>query len=82
VILLTPRGKKFTQKIAARLAKEKQLVFVCGRYEGVDERVAKKMVDLDLSVGEYDLMGGEVAAMAVIETVARLIPGVIGKRGF
>jgi len=82
VILLTPRGKKFSQKMAVKLAKEQRLVFVCGRYEGVDERVAKKMADLELSVGDYDLMGGEVAAMAIIETVARLIPGVIGKPGF
>lgn len=81
-ILLTPRGKKFNQKMAQKLAKSKQLVFICGRYEGVDERVAKKMADVELSVGDYDLMGGEVAAMAVIETVARLIPGVIGKPGF
>lgn len=82
VILLTPRGKKFDQKLAAKLAKEKKLVFVCGRYEGVDERVAKKMVDLELSIGDFDLMGGEVPAMAIIETVSRLIPGVIGKPGF
>lgn len=82
IILLTPRGKVFNQKMAARLAKFKKLVFVCGRYEGVDERVAKKMADLELSIGDFDLMGGEVAAMAVIETVSRLIPGVIGKPGF
>jgi tRNA (guanine37-N1)-methyltransferase len=82
IILLTPRGKIFDQKMAVKLAKEKKLVFVCGRYEGVDERVAKHMANLELSVGDYDLMGGEVAAMAVIETVSRLIPGVIGKPGF
>jgi tRNA (guanine37-N1)-methyltransferase len=75
-------GKKFDQKMAVKLAKEKRLVFICGRYEGVDERVAKKMADLELSIGDFDLMGGEVAAMAVIETVSRLIPGVIGKPGF
>ena len=82
VILLSPRGKKFDQKMAAKLAREKKLVFVCGRYEGVDERVAKKMSDLELSIGDFDLMGGEVAAMAIIETVSRLVPRVIGKPGF
>lgn len=82
VIMFTPRGKKFTQAVAAKLAKEKRLIFVCGRYEGVDERVAAKLCDMELSIGDYDLMGGEVAAMVVIETVARLIPGVIGRDGF
>ena len=82
IILPTPRGKKFDQKFAGKLAKEKKLVFVCGRYEGVDERVAKYMADYELSIGDYDLMGGEVAAMAIIETIARLVPGVIGRPGF
>jgi tRNA (guanine37-N1)-methyltransferase len=82
IILLTPRGKAFNQAMAVKLAKEKKLVFICGRYEGVDERVAKHMADMELSIGDYDLMGGEVAAMAVIETVSRLIKGVIGRAGF
>ena len=82
VIMLTPRGKKFTQTLAAKLAKEQRLIFVCGRYEGIDERVAAKMCDIELSIGDYDLMGGEVPAMVIIETVARLIPGVIGRAGF
>ena len=82
IILLTPRGKRFDQKIAARLSQEKKLVFICGRYEGIDERVAKHMANVELSIGDYDLMGGEIAAMVIIETVSRLIPGVIGKPGF
>jgi len=79
VILFTPRGKKFTQQIAYRLSKLNQIIMICGRYEGVDERVAKYIADLELSIGDYDLMGGELPAMVVIETVARLIPGVLGK---
>jgi tRNA (guanine37-N1)-methyltransferase len=82
VILFTPRGKKFTQQMAYKLSKEKQLIFVCGRYEGVDERVAKNLADLEISIGDYDLMGGELPAMVVIETMARLIPGLLGKPEF
>ncbi len=81
VVLFTPRGKKFSQKIAYDLSKEKQIIFICGRYEGVDERVAKNIADIELSIGDYVLMGGEIPAMAVIETVTRLIPGAIGKEG-
>ena len=81
-ILFTPRGKKFTQQKAFELASYDQLIFICGRYEGVDERIAKYIADEQLSIGDYVLMGGEVAAMAVIETVSRLIPGVIGKPEF
>ena len=81
VILFTPRGKKFNQKIASQLSKSDQLIFICGRYEGVDQRVAK-IADLELSIGDYVLMGGEIPALAVIETVSRLIPGVIGKDQF
>ncbi|MFH1451501.1 MAG: tRNA (guanosine(37)-N1)-methyltransferase TrmD [bacterium] len=79
VILFSPRGKKFDQKMAYRLSKYKQIVFICGRYEGVDERVAKYIANEEVSLGDYVLMGGEVATMAVIETVSRLIPGIIGK---
>ena len=78
-ILFTPRGRKFDQKIAYRFSKLDQLILICGRYEGVDERVAKHIADIELSIGDYDLMGGELPAMVVIETVARLIPGVIGR---
>jgi tRNA (guanine37-N1)-methyltransferase len=79
VILFTPRGKKFTQKMAAQFSKLDQLIFICGRYEGVDERVAKNIADVELSIGDYVLMGGEIPAMAVVESVARLIPGVLSK---
>ncbi len=82
IILFTPRGRKFTQKKAYEYAKLEQLIMICGRYEGVDERVAKYIADEEISIGDYVLMGGEIAAMAVIETVARLIPGVVGKPEF
>lgn len=79
VILFTPRGKKFNQKMAYQFGKLDQLILICGRYEGVDERVAKRIADIELSIGDYDLMGGELPAMIVIETIARLVPGVLGK---
>jgi len=79
IILFTPRGKKFNQKIAYSFSQLNQLILICGRYEGVDERVAKYIADMELSIGDYDLMGGELPAMILIETVARLIPGVLGK---
>jgi tRNA (guanine37-N1)-methyltransferase len=79
VILFSPRGKKFNQKIAYQLSKLDQVIFICGRYEGVDERVSKNIADMELSVGDFVLMGGEIPAMAVIETISRLVPGVISK---
>ena len=79
IILFTPRGKKFNQKLAYNLSKIDEIIMICGRYEGVDERVAKHIADMELSIGDYDLMGGELPAMVVIETVSRLIPGVLGK---
>jgi len=79
VILFTPRGKRFNQKMATEFSKMNQLIMICGRYEGVDERVAKYIVDENISIGNFVLMGGEVAAMAIIESIARLIPGVLGK---
>jgi len=79
VILFTPRGKKFNQKIAYSLSQLDQLILICGRYEGIDERVAKNIADIELSMGDYVLMGGELPALTLIETVTRLIPGVIGK---
>ena len=82
VILFTPRGRKFNQRTANKLAKFDQLILICGRYEGVDERVSKKIADMELSIGDYVLMGGEIPAMVVIETVSRLIPNVIGKKDF
>lgn len=79
VILFTPRGKKFNQRMAYQFSKLDNLIMICGRYEGVDERVAKYISDEMISMGDYDLMGGELPAMIVVETVARLIPGVLGK---
>ena len=77
VILLSPQGKLFEQAEAARLAREEEIVLVCGRYEGVDERV-KAFVGEELSIGDYTLSGGELPALVVIDTIARLIPGVLG----
>lgn len=82
VILFTPRGKKFNQQMAYKLSKLDRIIFICGRYEGVDERVAKKIANLELSIGDYDLMGGELPALVVIETISRLIPGLLGKPEF
>jgi tRNA (guanine37-N1)-methyltransferase len=79
IILFTPRGEKFTQKMANKLAKLDQIIFICGRYEGVDQRVAEKIADMEISIGDYDLMGGELPAMVCIETISRLVPGVLGK---
>jgi tRNA (guanine37-N1)-methyltransferase len=81
-ILFTPRGKKFTQTRAYEYSKLDRLIMICGRYEGIDERVGKYIADEQISIGDYDLMGGELPAMIVTETVARLIPGVIGKEEF
>lgn len=78
VILFTPRGDEFKQQTAFQFSKLNQIIMICGRYEGVDERVAKYVADEHLSIGNYVLMGGEVPAMVVVEAVSRLIPGVIG----
>lgn len=78
VILLTPQGQLFDQSIARDLGKLEQIVLVCGRYEGVDERVRSRCVDMELSVGDYILTGGELPAMIIVEAVSRLIPGVLG----
>lgn len=78
-VLLSAKGVNFDQKKAVDYSeKNKHLILICGRYEGVDERVAENLVDEELSIGEYILSGGEVPAMAVIDSVARLIPGVLG----
>jgi tRNA (guanine37-N1)-methyltransferase len=79
-ILLTARGSRFTQEVARRLAAAPSLVLVCGRYEGIDERITG-FVDEQLAIGDYVLSGGEAAAAVVIDAVARLIPGVIGNEG-
>jgi tRNA (guanine37-N1)-methyltransferase len=79
IILMSAKGKRFTQRDVTRLIKYKRLVLLCGRYEGVDERVAKKICDEELSIGDFVLTGGELAAMTIVDTVARHIPGVLGK---
>ncbi|MBU3924861.1 tRNA (guanosine(37)-N1)-methyltransferase TrmD [Patescibacteria group bacterium] len=79
VILLSAKGKRFVQKDVRRLLKYDQLIFICGRYEGVDERVAKHIADEEISIGDFVLTGGELPAMIVIDSISRHIPGVIGK---
>ncbi|MBI5654991.1 tRNA (guanosine(37)-N1)-methyltransferase TrmD [Candidatus Uhrbacteria bacterium] len=79
VILTSAKGKLFTQADALRLSKYDRLVFLCGRYEGVDERVAKKLADEELSIGPYVMTGGELAALVMLDAVTRLRPGVLGK---
>ena len=78
VILMTPQGRVFNQKIAQELAAQPALALLCGRYEGIDERVRQHLVTDEISIGDYVLSGGELAALVVIEAVARLIPGVLG----
>jgi tRNA (guanine37-N1)-methyltransferase len=80
VILLCPQGKRFDQATAKRLAKAKRLIFICGRYEGIDERVREGLVDEAISIGDYVLTGGELASMVVIDAVTRLVPGVLGDK--
>ena len=76
-IYLTPQGRRFDQKMAAELAKEKELVFVCGHYEGIDERVLQRIVTDYISIGDYVLTGGELPAMILIDSISRLVPGVL-----
>lgn len=78
LILLTPQGERLTQRRVAQLAQQPRLILVCGRYEGFDQRVIDLLNPLELSIGDYVLNGGEVAAMVVIDAVIRLIPGVLG----
>jgi tRNA (guanine37-N1)-methyltransferase len=78
VILLSAQGRIFDQETARKLSRAKELMLICGRYEGVDERVAEHLADEELSIGSYVLSGGELAAAVVIDSVARLLPGVLG----
>ena len=78
VILLSPQGRLFGQKVAWELATHEQLVLICGHYEGVDERVREHLVSDEVSIGDYVLTGGELAAMVVVDAVVRLLPGVLG----
>ncbi len=78
IIYLTPQGSLLTQDLAKGLAEKEHLIFICGHYEGIDERVIERLVDLELSVGNFVAAGGEIPCLLVIDVVARLIPGVLG----
>ena len=78
VVFLTPQGSPFKQATAWELSRQDQLILICGRYEGVDERVRTHLVDLELSLGDYVISGGELAAMVIMDAIIRLIPGVLG----
>ncbi|MEF7493221.1 tRNA (guanosine(37)-N1)-methyltransferase TrmD [Lysinibacillus sphaericus] len=79
IILMCPQGERFTQKKAEELSQEKELVFLCGHYEGYDERIRQHLVTDEISIGDFVLTGGELGAMAVIDSVVRLLPGVLGQ---
>ena len=79
IILMCPQGERFTQKKAEELAQEKELVFLCGHYEGYDERIRQHLVTDEISIGDFVLTGGELGAMTVIDSVVRLLPGVLGQ---
>jgi tRNA (guanine37-N1)-methyltransferase len=81
VILTTPRGRRFDDAVARELAAEESLIIICGRYEGVDERVRELFVDDEFSIGDFVLTGGELAAMVMVDAVARFVPGVLGSAG-
>lgn len=78
IILFSAKGKKYTQSDARRLAKYDNIIMICGRYEGVDERVAENIADEEISIGDYVLTGGEIPAMVLVDSVSRLLPGVLG----
>jgi tRNA (guanine37-N1)-methyltransferase len=78
VILLTPQGRPFSQKVAVELAHQEHMLLICGRYEGIDERVREHLVSDEISIGDYVLSGGELPAMVVTDAVVRLLPGVLG----
>jgi len=81
VVLLSPRGRRFEQPTARRFARLERLVLLCGRYEGIDERVAESLASEELSLGDFVLTGGETAALAVVEATVRLLPGALGDEG-
>ena len=78
IILLSPQGRRFDQKIVEALSREKRLILLCGRYEGVDERVRSYLATDEISIGDYILSGGEIPVMVVVDAIARLLPGVVG----
>ena len=81
IILMSPQGRPFTQTIAQELVEHPHLIFLCGRYEGFDERIRQHLVTDEISIGDFVLTGGELAAMVVIDAVTRLIPGALGAEG-
>jgi tRNA (guanine37-N1)-methyltransferase len=81
ILLLTPKGRLFTQRVARELARHPHLLLICGRYEGVDERVHQHLATDEISIGDYVLSGGEVPAMVIVDAITRLIPGVLGDPG-
>ncbi|MDM4772163.1 tRNA (guanosine(37)-N1)-methyltransferase TrmD [Solimonas sp. SE-A11] len=81
VVYLSPQGERFDQRWAERLSQEAGLVLLCGRYEGLDERLIRSEVDFELSLGDFVMSGGELAAMVVVDAIARLLPGVLGHEG-
>jgi tRNA (guanine37-N1)-methyltransferase len=78
VVLMTPQGEVFNQKIAQELSEKKRIIIICGRYEGVDERIREHLVDREISIGDYILTGGELGALVLIDAVSRLIPDFLG----
>lgn len=78
VVMTSPQGRRFTHQVAAELARRDGLIIICGRYEGIDERIRRLYVEDDISLGDYVLSGGEIAAMAMVDAVTRLVPGVLG----
>lgn len=78
IVLMSPAGKRLNQKLAADLSKESHLIIICGHYEGVDHRVIEQLIDLEISIGDYVLTNGAIAAVVLIDAVVRLIPGVLG----
>jgi len=79
VVALSASGRRFTQKEALRLSKAEQVILICGRYEGIDERVVEHLATAELSIGDFVLSGGEIGAVAIVDAVARYVPGVVGK---
>ncbi|MCB0338710.1 MAG: tRNA (guanosine(37)-N1)-methyltransferase TrmD [Bdellovibrionales bacterium] len=80
VVLMTPSGERLCQKLAVEFSSASELILVCGRYEGIDQRVIELLIDREISIGDYILMGGELPAMVLLEAITRLIPGVLGNQ--
>lgn len=79
VLFMSPQGKTFSQEMAKELAQEEELIFLCGHYEGIDERVIEEIVTDPVSIGDYVLTGGELPAMVMIDAISRMVPGVLKK---